>query len=339
MRNKTAICRVNSIGCGYCTCSWCTSCCYISFTFGFCGVFFITNTWLDRRNNNCRFSAVSLEDFCCLCWSQVTCTCIDLVAGCLLNNVIAFFEVFNLIFGWDLDHCRSRRDGNRLAFMRNEATICRINSIGCSYCTCPWSTSCCYISFTFGFCGVSFITNTWLDRRNNNCRFSAVSLEDFCCLCWSQVTCTCIDLVAGCLLNNVVAVFEVFNLILSWHLDHCRFWWDYHCWFFMRNEATICRINSIGCGYCSSAWSTSCCYISFTFGSCSVFFITNTWLKWYNHIFRFGTFWIGNVFPYCWSKSTCTGIDRISGCLLNNIIAFFEVFNLIFGWNFDHRRS
>ena len=162
--------------------------------------------------------------------------------------------------------------------MRNKATVCRINRVGCSDCSSTWSTSRCYISFTFGSCGVFFITDTWLDRRNNNCRFSAVSLEDFCCLCWSQVTCTGIDLVAGCLLNNVVAVFEVFNLIFSWHLDHCRFWWDYHCWFFMRNEATICRINRVGCSHCSSAWGTSYCYISFTFGSCGIFLITYTWL-------------------------------------------------------------
>ena len=169
MRNEATICRVNSIGCGYCTCSWCTICCYISFTFSSCGVFFITNTWLDRRNNNCRFSAVSLEDFCCLYWSQGTCTCIDFVSCSLLNNVIAFFEVFNLILSWHLDHCRSRRDGNRLVFMRNKATIYRINSISGSDRSSAWSTSCCYISFTFSSCGVFFITDTWLEWCNDNC--------------------------------------------------------------------------------------------------------------------------------------------------------------------------
>ena len=89
--------------------------------------------------------------------------------------------------------------------------------------------------------------------------------------------------------------FNIFNVFRFWFnrgfydfvfgrdLDHCRRCGNYHCRFFMRNEATICRINSIGCGYCSCSWCTSCCYTSFTFDSCGVFFITNTWLKWCNH--------------------------------------------------------
>ena len=207
MRNKATICRINCICCSDCSSAWGTSCCYISFTFSSCGIFLITYTWLYWCNDNFRFSAILFEDFLLLCWSQVTCTGIDLVAGCLLNNVIAFFEVFNLIFGWDLDHCRSRRDGNRLAFMWNETAICRVNSISSSDCSCSWCTSCCYISFTFGSCDIFFITNTWLKWGNNNCRFGTTLFEDFLFLCWSKVTCTCIDLVAGCLLNNVIAVF------------------------------------------------------------------------------------------------------------------------------------
>ena len=162
--------------------------------------------------------------------------------------------------------------------MPNEATICRIDCVGGSYCTCTWSTSCCYISFTFGFCGIFLITNTWLKWCNDNFRFSASLLEHFLFLCWSKDTCVWIDLVSHCLLNHVITVFEVFNLIFGWHFDHCRFCWDYHCWFFMRNEASVYRINSISGSDRSSAWSTSCCYISFTFDSCGVFFITNTWL-------------------------------------------------------------
>ena len=145
-------------------------------------------------------------------------------------------------------------------------------------------------------------------------------------------------MVTGCLLNNVIAFFEVFNLVFSWNLDHCRFWWDYYCSFFMWNEATICRIHSIGCGYCSSTLSTRYCYISFTFGSCGIFFITDTWLKRCNHYCSFRAIWTGNVFPYCWSKGTCVWIDFVSCCLLNNIIAVFEVFNLILSWDFDHCR-
>ena len=223
MWNKATICRINSIGCSYCFSAWSTSYCDISFTFGSCSVFFITNTWLKWRDDNCGFGAISLEDFCCLCWGKDTCVWIDLVSCCLLNNFIAVFEVFDLIISWNFDHCRFCWDYHCWFFIWNETAICRVNSIGCGYCSCSWCTSCCYISFTFGLCGVFFITNTWLDRRNNNCRFSAVSLEDFCCLCWSKGTCTCIDLVSCCLLNHIIAVFEVFNLIFSWHLDHCRF--------------------------------------------------------------------------------------------------------------------
>ena len=167
--------------------------------------------------------------------------------------------------------------------MRNEEAICRINSISGSDCSSTWSTSYCDSFSTFGFCRVFFITNTWLEGRNDNLRFSAISLEDFCCLCWSKRTRTCIDRISYGLLNYIITFFEVFNLILSWHFDHCRSWWDYYRQSFMRNEATICRINSIGCSYCTCPWSTSCCYISFTFGSCGVFFITNNWLKWCNH--------------------------------------------------------
>ena len=278
MRNKTAICRVNSIGCGYCTCSRSTSYCYISFTFDSCGVFFITNTWFYWCNDNFRFSTVSLEDFCCLCWGQVTCTCIDLIVGCLLNNVIAFFEVFNLIFGWDLDHCRSRRDGNRLTFMRNKATICRINCICCSDCSSAWGTSCCYISFTFGSCGVFFITNTWLYWCNNNCWFSAIWTGNVFPYSWSKGTGTWIDLIAGCLLNYIITFFEVLNLIFSWHLDHCRSWRFDNGLAFIWNETAICRVNSISSSDCACSWCTNCCYIIFTFGFCGVFFITNTWL-------------------------------------------------------------
>ena len=223
--------------------------------------------------------------------------------------------------------------------MRNEATVCRVNSISCSDCSSAWSTSCCYIFSAFSSRSVFFITNTWLYWRNYNCWFGTILLEHFLFLYWSKGTCTRIDLVACCLLNNIIAFFEVFNLIFSWHFDHRRNWLFDDGFVLMRNEATICRINRVGGSYCSCTWNTSYCDFCFTFGSCGVFFITNTWLKWCNHNFRFGTFWIGNVFPYCWSKSTCTGIDRVSGCLLNNIITVFEVLNLIFGWNSDHRRS
>ena len=241
------------------------------------------------------------EHFLFLCWSESTGTCIDLVAGCLLNYIITFFEVFNLILSWDFDHCRFCGNYHCRFFMRNEAAICRIDSIGCGYCACSWSTSYCYISFTFGSCGVFFITNNWLDLRNNNCRFGTILFEDFCCLCWNKGTCTCIDRVSYGLLNNIIAFFEVFNLIFGWHFDHCRFWWDYFCWFFMRNEATICRINRVGCSDCTCSWGTSCCYISFTFSSRGIFLITDTWLKWGNDNFRFSTVSLEDFCCLYWS--------------------------------------
>ena len=135
--------------------------------------------------------------------------------------------------------------------MWNKSTICRINRVGGSDCSSTWSTSCCYISFTFGSCGVFFITNTWLDRRNNNLSLGTILFEDFLFLCWSKRTCTCIDRVSYGLLNNIIAFFEVCNLILSWNFDHCRSWWDYYRRSFMRNKSTICRINRVGGSYCS----------------------------------------------------------------------------------------
>ena len=167
--------------------------------------------------------------------------------------------------------------------MRNKATICRINSVSGSNCSSTWSTSCCYISFTFGSCGVFFITNTWLDRRNNNLSLGTFWIDNVFPYCWSKRTCTCIDRVSYDLLNNIIAFFEVCNLILSWNFDHCRSWWDYYRRSFMRNEATICRIHSISGSDCSSTLSTSCCYIFSTFISCLVFFITNTWFKLRDH--------------------------------------------------------
>ena len=338
MRNEATICRINSIGCSYCTCPWSTSCCYISFTFGSCGIFFITDTWLKWCNDNCWFSAILLEHFLFLCWGKDTYVWIDLVSCCLLNNVIAFFEVFNLILSWDFDHCRFWWYYHCRFFMRNEATICRIDCVGGSYCTCTWSTSCCYISFTFGFCGIFLITDTWLKRCNENLSLGTILFEDFLFLCWSKSTCTGIDHVSYGLLNNIIAFFEVFDLILSWNFDHCRFWWDYFCWFFMRNEATICRINRVGCSDCSSSWSTSYCYISFTFSFCGVFFITNNWLKWCNHNCWFSAVSLEDFCCLCWSQVTCTCIDLVAGCLLNNVITFFEIFNLILSWDLDHCR-
>ena len=137
--------------------------------------------------------------------------------------------------------------------MRNEATICRVNRVGGGYCSGTWSTSYCYIFSTSSSCGVFFITDTWLYWCNNKLSLGTILFKDFLFLCWSKVTCTGIDFVSGCLLNHIIAFFEVFNLIFSWHFDHCRFGWDYYCRFFMRNKATICRIHSIGCSYCSSA--------------------------------------------------------------------------------------
>ncbi|RSJ00901.1 hypothetical protein D8842_06020 [Streptococcus mitis] len=185
MRNEAAICRIHSICCSYCTCPLSTSCCYISFTFDSCGVFFITNIWLKWCNHNCRFSAIWTGNVFPYCWSKRTGICIHRVSYSLLNYIIAVSEVFNLILSWDLDHCRSRRNYHCRFFMRNKTAICRINCVGGSYCTCSWGTSCCYISFTFSSRGIFLITDTWLKWCNDNFRFSTVSLEDFCCLCWS----------------------------------------------------------------------------------------------------------------------------------------------------------
>ena len=135
--------------------------------------------------------------------------------------------------------------------MRNEASVCRIHSIGCGYCSGTWSTSYCYTFSTSSSCSIFIITNNWLKWGNNNCGFGAILFEHFLFLCLSKDTCACIDLVGGCLLNNIITLFEVFNLILSWDLDHCRFCWDYYCRFFMRNESTICRVNRVGGSYCS----------------------------------------------------------------------------------------
>ena len=163
--------------------------------------------------------------------------------------------------------------------MRNEATICRVNRVGGGYCSGTWSTSYCYIFSTSSSCGVFFITDTWLYWCNNKLSLGTILFKDFLFLCWSKVTCTGIDFVSGCLLNHIIAFFEVFNLIFSWHFDHCRFGWDYYCRFFMRNKATICRINRVGGSYCACTWNTSYCDFCFTFGSYCIFLITNTWLK------------------------------------------------------------
>ena len=174
MRNKATICRIDCIGCGYCSGTWNTSYCDFWFTFGSCGVFFITHTWLKWCNNNLSLGTILFEDFLFLCWCKSTCTGIDRISGCLLNHIIAFFKVFNLILGWDLDHCMSWRFDNWFSFMWNKASICRINRVGGSYCSGTWCTSFCDFYFTFGSCGIFLITNTWLKWGNNNCGFSAI---------------------------------------------------------------------------------------------------------------------------------------------------------------------
>ena len=162
--------------------------------------------------------------------------------------------------------------------MRNEEAICRINSIGCGYCSSTWSTSYCDSFSSFSSRCVFLITNTWLDRRNNNLSLGTFWIDNVFPYCWSKSTCTGIDRVSYDLLNNIIAFFEVCNLILSWNFDYCRSWWDYYRRSFMRNKTTICRIHSICGSDCSSAWSTSYCNLCSSFGSCDVFFITNTWL-------------------------------------------------------------
>ncbi len=143
MRNKATICRIDCVGCGYCSCSWCTSFCDFYFTFGSCGIFLITNTWLKRGNNNLSLGTILFEDFLFLCWNKSIGACIHFVAGCLLNHVIAFFEVFDFILSWDLDYCRRCRNYHCLSFMRNKTAVCRVNSIGCDYCSGTWNTSYC----------------------------------------------------------------------------------------------------------------------------------------------------------------------------------------------------
>ena len=278
MRNKATICRINCIGCCYCACAWSTSYCDSFSSFSSRGIFFITNAWLYWCNDNCWFSAISLEDFCCLCWSKGTRACINWVGCGLLNHIIAFFEVFNIILSWHFDHCRSWRFDNGLSFMGNKATICRINRVGGSDCSSTLNTSYCNFCFTFDSCGVFFITNTWLKWCNHNFRFGTFWIGNVFPYCWSKSTCTGIDRVSGCLLNNIITVFEVLNLIFGWNFDHRRSWLFDDGFALMRNEATVCRVNSISCSDCSSAWSTSCCYIFSAFSSRSVFFITNTWL-------------------------------------------------------------
>ena len=173
----------------------CWGCCYYltfrsiisnrisSYIFGF--ICFIPCCYRNYFGYDFGFNAIWTGNVFPYCWSKGTGTCIDFVACCLLNNIIAFFEVFNLIFSWDLDHCRSWRFDNWFSFMWNEATICRIHSISGGYCSSSWSTSYCDFCFTFSFCRVFFITNTWLYWRNHNLRFSSILFEDFLFLCWS----------------------------------------------------------------------------------------------------------------------------------------------------------
>ena len=198
--------------------------------------------------------------------------------------------------------------------MRNKATICRIDCVGCGYCACTWNTSYCNFCFTFGSCGIFLITNTWLKWGNNNCGFSAIWTGNVFPYCWSKNTCTGIDRVSCSLLNHIIAFFEVCNLILSWDFDHCRFWWDFHCWSFMRNKATICRIDCVGCGYCSCTWNTSYCDFCFTFVSCGIFLITNTWLKWCNGNCRFGTIFLEHFIKCIFSNLSCIRIFDTHSC-------------------------